>query len=126
MKRCWFGLALLVTLLAGGLLTSRSMVKIHGDISRTLETAADAAVREDWNAVRDSFAGAREEWERWWHFSAAFADHEPMEEIDSLFAQGEVCLRLGEGAELGLVCAQLARQIRAMGDAHACTWWNLL
>ena len=126
MKRCWFGFALLLILLAGGLLATRGMEKIHGALSQTLETAAEAALREDWHGAQAAFEKARAEWEKWWHFSAALADHEPMEEIDSLFAQGEVCLRLGAGEELGLVCVQLARQIRAMGDAHACTWWNLL
>ena len=126
MKRCWFGFALLLILLAGGLLATRGMEKIHGALSQTLETAAEAALREDWHGAQAAFEKARAEWEKWWHFSAALADHEPMEEINSLFAQLEVYAESRDAQNFAAVCALLAENLEALGEAHSLTWWNLL
>lgn len=126
MKRCWFGLGLLVVLLGLGLFFSHRMTAGQEKLADTVQFAQEAAVQEDWDRASMLLGSARREWERGWHFTAAFADHEPMEEIDSLFAQGQVYLANREGAELAAICAQLARSLRAVGDAHGLTWWNLL
>ena len=126
MKRCWFGFGLLLILLLGGILTTRTMVSAYTRISASLDAAGDAALEENWEAAGGAFQKARGEWEKRWHVSAVFADHEPMEEIDGLFAQGEMYLRSREPEALAAVCAQLARQAQAMGEAQTCSWWNLL
>ena len=125
MKRCWFGFALLLILLAGGLLATRGMEKIHGALYQTLETAAEAALREDWNRVQTDFEKARAEWEKWWHFSAAFADHEPMEEIDSLFSQAKIYATSGRAADFAAYCSRIAKLVEAIGEAHGLTFQNL-
>lgn len=126
MKRCWFGGALLALMLIGGFLVTRSMTKTHSAVSSRLQAASDAAARENWDDAAEQIAAASGEWQKNWHFSAAFADHEPMEEIDSLFAQLDVYLKTRQPEALSAVCAQLSRMVEAMGDAHQFTWWNLL
>lgn len=126
MKRCWFGLGLLVVLLALGLFFSCKMSADQQRIAHRLRDAREAAAAEDWDGAETLLGSAREEWQRRWHFTAAFADHEPMEEIDSLFAQGQVYLTSRNPEELASICAQLERSIQAVGDAHGLTWWNLL
>ena len=126
MKRCWFGLGLLVVLLVLGLLVTGAMTRNHEDLAARLDTAAVAAEMEDWTEAARAFHDAREGWEKGWHFTAAFADHEPMEEIDGLFAQAEIYLRGQNPESLAAACIQLARMTEAMGEAHALNWWNLL
>lgn len=126
MKRCWFGLGLLLCLLVGGLLVTRIMTKSHGELSVLLDSASAAAAREDWAEAETQLHGARRKWEADWHFSAAFADHEPMEDMDGLFAQAEVYLRSRNPEALAATCAQLARSAEAIGEAHALNWSNLL
>lgn len=126
MKRCWFGFGLLVGLLILGLLVTGAMTRNHEAVAARLDLAAAAAAAEDWAGAEEQLRAARQKWERDWHFSAAFADHEPMEDIDGLFAQSEIYLRSRNPEALAATCAQLARMTAAMGEAHAFNWWNLL
>ena len=126
MKRGWFGLGLLVFLLLGGLLATLYMGRTHREISRELEQAAAHALAGYWEEALEEARDAREDWEEGWHFSAAFADHEPMEEIDALFSQLEAYRATRDSVAFAAVCRQLARQVEAMGDAHSLNWWNLL
>lgn len=126
MKRCWFGFGLLLAMLIGGALVTRVMTQSHEALSSRLEQAAAAAAAENWDGAEEHFLGARKAWEENWLFSAAFADHEPMEEIDGLFAQGEVYLHARNPEGLAAICAQLSKDTNAIGEAHALNWWNLL
>ena len=126
MKRGWIGVGLLTVLLMGGLLVTRVMDKTHSEISEELERAARSAIAGDWEDAAEAAKDAFEEWQENWHFSAAFADHEPMEEIDALFAQLLPYLLDRDGVSFAAACRELARQIKAIGDAHGLNWWNLL
>lgn len=126
MKRCWFGGALLLVLLLGGLLVTGGMTRTHEAIAGELKQAARAAEEENWQLSAEKIRSAGDKWEKKWRFSAAFADHEPMEEIDGLFAQLEVYQHMQDPEALAAVCAQLSRLVEAIGEAHALNWWNLL
>ena len=126
MKRGWIGLGLLVLLLVGGLLVTWRMDHCHRTIAADLDRAAGFALQENWEQAAACAQSAKNGWQAGWNLSAAFADHEPMENIDSLFAQLETYAALRDNAAFSALCAQLARQIEAMGDAHGLTWWNLL
>ena len=126
MKRGWIGAGLLAVLLLGGLLVTFAMGSQHKDISEELEEAAEYAMADDWLHARDAAEDAYEDWQAHWHFSAAFADHEPMEQIDALFAQLLPYLAAQDAVSFGAACRELARQVEAIGDAHALNWWNLL
>ncbi len=126
MKRCWFGAALLLVLLAGGIWAGKRMQRIHSDISDNLKQAANAALQEDWARADTALSAARRAWKENWRISATFADHEPMEEIDSIFAQAEVYQVKRDSQTLAAACAHLSRLVDAMGEAHECSWWNIL
>lgn len=126
MKRCWFGGALLVLLLIGGLLVTSCMSERHDAVARELEQAAASALTENWEDAGKELEKAHGLWSEKWHFSAAFADHEPMEEIDGMFAQARVYLLRKNPEALAAVCAQLAEMTRAVGESHALNWWNFL
>ena len=126
MTRGWIGLGLLVALLIGGLLVTEDMGRTHREISEELELAARAAAAGNWEEASETAEEAYEDWQKKWHFSAAFADHEPMEEIDAQFAQLWPYLAKRDWVSFSAACRQLARQVEAIGDAHGLNWWNLL
>lgn len=126
MKRGWIGVGLLTALLVTGLLVTWVMGKTHSEISQELELAAQFAMAGDWEEAAESAGDAYEDWQDKWHFSAAFADHEPMEEIDALFAQLLPYLQDKDSVSFAAACRELARQVDAIGDAHGLNWWNLL
>ena len=126
MKRMVIGSVLLISLLVGGALSSRAMVPWHAPLEETLCQAAEFACAENWEQAKYLRRKAQERWESRWHMAAAFADHGPMEEIDSLFAQLEIYEAYQEPMGYSALCMELSRELGAMGDAHIPNWWNLL
>lgn len=126
MKRGWIGLGLLVVLLAASLLVTWRMDNIHREIAEKLNRSAAFAMSGDWEEAEELSEEAYESWQERWHFSAAFADHEPMETIDAQFAQLWPYLTDRDSVSFSALCRELARQVEAMGDAHGLNWWNLL
>ena len=126
MKRGWFGVGLLAILLGLGIFSSLAMGLLHEPMANMLERAADCALEGSWEQAERLSLRAEENWEDMWHFSATFADHGPMEEIDSLLAQLEVYAQIRDPVSFAAVCGSLSRQLEAMGDAHELSWWNLL
>lgn len=126
MRRFWIGIILMVLLLCVGLWTAQAMDAVHQPISALLEQAKDAALREDWEQAGALAMSAKAQWENSWRFTAAVADHTPMDDLDSLFAQLPVYLAQRETTHFASTCAELSMLARAMGDAHSLNWWNLL
>lgn len=126
MKRGWIGLGLLAVMLAGGLLVTWHMGQNHQQIANDLKKAGRCALAENWEDAIDLAEDAFDDWEDDWRFSAAFADHEPMETIDALFAQLDTYRIARDSVSFSAICAELARQVEAMGDAHSLNWRNLL
>ncbi|MGM9549057.1 MAG: DUF4363 family protein [Faecousia sp.] len=126
MKRSWIGFFLLLALLAGGIAATCGMDKCHEPIARDLANAAETAVHGDWEQGEALMLRARDAWGHSRRFSACFADHTPMEEIDALFAEVEVYAAAREEADFAAGCAALSKKVEAMGQAHGAMWWNLL
>lgn len=126
MKRCWFGVALLILILVLGIAVTWLMDQYHTPIAQQLQQAALCAENAQWEQTRQYTASARSRWEQHRKFSASFADHEPMEEIDRLFAELEIWLQKKDSAHCASICGRLSKAAEAMVDAHAFVWWNLL
>ncbi len=126
MKRGWIGVGLLTAMLILGFLVTRWMSQTHSRISADLDRAAAYALAENWELASLSAQKAKNQWQQYWHFSAAFADHEPMENIDSMLAQLPSLTSARDSVTFAALCAQLSRQMEAMGEAHSLNWWNLL
>lgn len=126
MKRSKIGAWLLIVLLIIGMLSSWGMVKYSEPIGKAASQAAEAALREDWVKAEALTQSARARWDKYWGFCAAFADHEPMENINGLFAQLEVYAQSRDAQNFAAVCALLGEDARAIGEAHSLKWWNLL
>ena len=126
MKRGWIGVGLLTVILILGFLTSWWMGKTHSRIAVDLDRAAGYALAENWEQAAAYAQKAKNHWQKRWHFSAAFADHEPMENIDSQLSQLSFLASARDEVTFAALCAQLSRQMEAMGEAHSLNWWNLL
>ena len=126
MKRSWIGLGLLVGLLAASLLASFAMAKICREDSGKLHQAVQAALAEDWTKAAMLTAQARGSWEDWEFFRCAMADHNPAEEIDSLFSVLEIYCRRRQTIAFAAVCQETAERLEALGDAQRLNLHNLL
>lgn len=126
MKRCWIGFGLLLVLLVLGILSSIAMARLHEPVEADLKQAAECAVLGDWVNADLFFRQAKNRWEKWEHFRACLADHNPVEEIDAGFALLEVYCYTREDAAFAAGCCELARKAAAVGEAHGLVWWNIL
>lgn len=126
MKRLWIGVGLLVFFLVMGILLTLSFHRIHAPLSQTLDTASQEAIAGNWETAQSLAATARDRWEKYRKFTAAVADHEPLEEMDALFDQLEHYAVLGWEGEFAALCTQLSSMAAAMEESQALTWWTLL
>ena len=126
MKRCWFGAGLLIVLLAASLSVTWGMYKIHEPIAADLNQAAERAELGDWRNAENFSRRAEENWNKWEHFRACFADHTPTEEVGAELAAMDTARQERETTDFAASCARAAKMVQAVGDAHALCWWNLL
>ena len=126
MKRICAGLTILTVLLSAAVAFSVLMERIHSPMAAALQEAAAAAEEGDWEAAEDLFRRAQDRWQQRKHFTAALADHSPMDDMEGLFAELEIYLRLQETPHFSATCCHLADLAEAMADNHAVNWWNLL
>lgn len=126
MKRFWIGLAALALLLLIGVISGLAMERIHNNLADTLDRAADFVQDGQRSRAEETVKQASALWERHHHLAAAFADHEPLEQIDSLFARLEVYCRIGSDRDIADACVQLASLSRDVAESHGIGWWSLL
>lgn len=126
MKRFWFGAALLAVLLGLGIGAAWGAEKLNAPVARELEQAASEALSGSWEEAENLAGKAWSRWEKNWQLTAVAEDHRPLEAIDSLFAQLMVYTRSRDEVRFAACCAALCSQIRAVGDTHSLSWWNLL
>lgn len=126
MNRFWIGCILLLVLLAGGIVSSLYLDRLHTPISDALSLASEAALDDRWPEAVSHARQARSQWERQHHAVAAISSHSPMEQIDSLFQELEVYQAEEEVLPFAASCASLSALIQAMAEGHAMSWWNLL
>lgn len=125
MKKLWVAVAVLAVLLVLGIVSTIVMEQVHGELSEALEQAALLS-ESDWetaNALADS---ARAKWEKSSHLIAALADHEPLEELDGLFAELAVYQRHADRRCFAAVCVRIASLAEMLQESHSPYWWNLL
>ena len=126
MTRGIIGCVILALLLAAGLGVQWAVAALQAPITGELTQAAQAGARGDWDTARLHQETAQRGWRKAWRLTAAFADHQPMEDADGLFARLAVYAAGEEEAEFAACCRELARRVQAISDAHRLTWWNLL
>ena len=126
MGRFWFGTALLAVLLLTGWLLG-SGISSAGEASvAPLEQAAAAALEGDWAAASENRTSAQAHWEKVRPFAAALCRHEPVEQIDLLFAQLEAFEADRDTPEYAATAVGIAQTLKTLPVPHRFHWWNLL
>ena len=126
MKRIKFGFVLLLALLILGILSTWAIVRSTDPITEAIRQAGDAGFRQDWTLAERKMGEAKRQGEEKFPFCASLTDHEPMENINGLFAQLEVYAKNRDHQNFAAVCAQIGEDLEAMGEAHSIKWWNVL
>ena len=126
MARGWFGAGILAVFLILGLVLSGVTDKAHLPTGELLEQAAQKALADDLAGGIALGTEAKARWETQWTLTAAIADHGPMDEVDSLFAEMEIYARTEEAPHFAACCKELAQRLQAIADAHRFSWWNVL
>ena len=126
MSRLWLGIGLMVVLLGLGIGIGSYMNTTGSAISVTLDSASEAALSGDLQTASLLAEEAKDKWDTVWHRIAAMADHAPMDEIDSLFAQLKNYATAEAASDFAAYCARISQLILAVGEAHSFNWWNLL
>lgn len=126
MSRFLLGVGLLLALLGIGLYAAYVTEDVHAPIAQALETAAQEALAGNLEAGTQWLAQASSQWQTHRNTVAAALDHEPMDEIDSLFAQAEAYARGGQATDFAAFCLRLVESIHAATQEHMPSWWNLL
>ena len=124
MKRLWIGIGLLTVILVVGILVPEIMDACHEPVAEDLEQAAEFALADRWGEAVNLFHRAEEKWEEKKPVTASFAEHEPMDDIDGMFAQLEVYAAAGDAVSFSGTCVCLARYLDAIGDYHDLKLWN--
>ena len=126
MKRIWIGIILLTVLLGAGFWTSNFMDRTHNPIAQDIRRAGNFALEERWSTAQACSKRGQARWEKKRPVTAAIADHEPMEEIDALFAQLDTYAKTEDEVAYSALCAHLASLLEAVSQSHSLTWWNLM
>lgn len=126
MSRFWLGIGLLVIFLVLGIGSEVALNRIHQPIAQSLEEAAEQGLGGNPKEAVAIAQKAEERWQKYWRATATVSSHNPMDEIDSLFAQLSVYAQKDRTVEFSAGCARLASLIRAIAEAQSFQWWNLM
>lgn len=126
MKRFWIGVIFLAVLLAGSILLLAFSSSFYQDFSKALEAASALALNGDWSSATKSSENAQKKWNKSQYFLAAFTDHEPIAQVDQLFAQLALYGEKRMSVEFAVTCQQLRHCAEAINEAHSLKWWTVL
>ena len=124
MKRFVLGISLLAALLIGSLAVGKGVEQRTHPVVQNLKQAISLAGTGAGEAALAAVEQAKAQWDRGWQFAAAFADHEPLDEVDDLF--GALSAYLPDSGEFTAYCRQLIRRAEAVIRDQTLSWWNLL
>ena len=124
--RTWIGVGILVLLLGIGIFFTAYTADTQNRIAQTLFESREAAAVGQWERAAGKCYQARALWEKHQKLTATVVDHEPMEEVDALFAQLEVHLKARDSLGYCACCASLEVFTRAIGESHSVSWWSFL
>lgn len=126
MWRFLLGLGLLLALFGLCLGVTVYAQRTCTPLADRLDEAAGAALSGDTAGALETVRSCRKVWDALWGKTAAFTDHKPMDEIDSLFSQLETYGTSGNGDHMAAVCARLSELVQAIGEAQQLSWRNFL
>ena len=125
-RRFILGICILITVLALTVGTAIGMKAIHAPGEAALKEAARLAL--DGN-MEQAIPLAQQAYERWLTYrdiTAAFADHNPMDDTERLFREMQVYGATGEIPHFAACCTQLSAMLKAIYETHGFSLKNIL
>ena len=118
MTRFRIGASLLAVLLALCVWSQLRMSAIQRPIAGTVSRAESYAAREEWTQASAALLTAQSAWEEHRTLLAALADHQPLEDIECLFARLKSYAQEQDKGEFRAACQELNRRILAVKEAQ--------
>ena len=125
MKRLWIGTGLLAAVLVTAVLTPAILSRCHTPAVQDLQRAAELVMADNWDTAASFSRRAEKQWQKTRPVTAAFSEHEPMEEIDALFAQLKIYREARDQVAYGSTCVYIACQMDALRGYHDFNFGNL-
>lgn len=125
-KRFWFGVILLLVLISVGIFSVVFMDRVCSPVADTLLLAQTLALEGDLSQAVPLAQQAKVQWDARRNLLAVLADHAPMDDMEQQFAELDVYGKQDDATHFAACCGTLAILCRAMVDAHAPAWQNLL
>lgn len=125
-RRFILGLVLLILVLAFAVGTSIGMKAIHAPGETALTRAAQLALEGDMEQAIPLAQKAYNRWQKYRGITAAFADHNPMDDTERLFREMLVYAETDEVPHFAACCTQLSAMLKAIYETHSFSLKNIL
>lgn len=125
MNRFRLGAAILLLLLGIGLWAQWRMDAIHTPLAQAMARASQQVLLGQQEQAAQAITEVTARWQESRLLTAAFADHQPLEDIESLMAQLPAAAASDDVTDYAALCAELALRIQAVTEAHRLTLANL-
>ena len=123
-KHFWWGCGLLSLLLIFSLVISGITQRRQRPLWEALEEAQTLAEQDPRHANR-LLEETKSRWDRYAGGMAAISDHEPMDQVEEVFAEAALFGKAGDTTHFSTACARLAQLLRALSEDHRLTLRNL-
>ena len=125
-RRFLFGITILLLVLVFAIGVALGMKAIHAPTEAALTQAARLALDGDMEQAIPLAQKAYHRWQKYRRITAAFADHNPMDDTERLFREMLVYADAGEEPHFAACCTQLSAMLKAIYEAHSFSLKNIL
>ena len=125
-RRFLLGLTILILVLAFAIGTAVGMKAIHAPSEAALTQAARLAMADDMEQASRLARNAYDRWQKYRNVTAAFADHNPMDDTERLFREMLVYAESEEIPHFAACCTQLSAMLKATYETHGFSLKNIL
>ena len=124
-RRFLLGLAILFLVLIFAIGTAIGMKAIHAPGEAALTQAAQYALAGNMEQAVPLAREAYDRWKKYRGITAAFADHNPMDDTERLFREMLVYAETGEDPHFAACCSQLSAMLKATYETHGFSLKNI-
>lgn len=125
-RRFLLGLAILLLVLVFAIGTGVGMKAILAPGEAALTQAAQYALAGNMEQAVPLAREAYDRWQKYRGITAAFADHNPMDDTERLFREMLVYAETGEDPHFAACCSQLSAMLKATYETHGFSLKNIL
>ncbi len=125
-RRFVLGLAILLLVLLFAIGVAWGMKAIHAPGETALTQAAELALSGDMEQAVSLAQNAYVRWQKYRSITAAFADHNPMDDTERLFREMLVYAEEDEVPHFAACCTQLSAMLKATYETHSFSLKNIL